>query len=190
MPKYIITKAPAPLDWARVSQPMMGTPRGMAITAGAPHPNAARLFVDYWLSRDAMKILAEKVGEYVLAPGDLSADPRARQGKGDPDPRAFRRRDQEVGRGVQEDLRDAVTWKSKSGISARTTIRKARRFRALDDVDLTIPANQDLHAPRAERLRQDHAAAVYRRPGDARLGGDRHRGRRRLFDGEGHLRPS
>lgn len=69
MPKYIITKAPAPLDWAKVSQPMMGTPRGMAIAAGAPHPNAARLFVDYWLSRDAMKIMAEKVGEYVLAPG-------------------------------------------------------------------------------------------------------------------------
>jgi len=69
MPKYIITKAPAPLDWARVSQPMMGSPRGMAITAGAPHPNAARLFMDYWLDRDAMKILAEKVGEYVLAPG-------------------------------------------------------------------------------------------------------------------------
>ncbi|MEK7827500.1 MAG: extracellular solute-binding protein, partial [Thermodesulfobacteriota bacterium] len=33
MPKYIITKAPAPLDWAKVSQPMMGTPRGMAIAA-------------------------------------------------------------------------------------------------------------------------------------------------------------
>jgi len=69
MPKYIITKAPAPLDWAQVSQPMMGTPRGMAITAGAPHANAARLFVDYWLSTEAMKIMAEKVGEYVLAPG-------------------------------------------------------------------------------------------------------------------------
>ncbi|OHE23742.1 MAG: ABC transporter substrate-binding protein, partial [Syntrophobacterales bacterium RBG_19FT_COMBO_59_10] len=69
MPKYIITKAPAPLDWAKVSQPMMGTPRGMAITAGAPHSNAARLFVDYWLSTEAMKIMAEKVGEYVLAPG-------------------------------------------------------------------------------------------------------------------------
>jgi len=25
--------------------------------------------MDYWLSQDAMKILAEKVGEYVLAPG-------------------------------------------------------------------------------------------------------------------------
>jgi len=68
MPKYIITKAPAPLDWARID-PLLGTPRGIAITAGAPRPNAARLFVDYWLSLDAMKIMAEKVGEYVLAPG-------------------------------------------------------------------------------------------------------------------------
>jgi iron(III) transport system substrate-binding protein len=69
MPKYIVTKAPAPLDWAHVSQPMMGTPRGIAITVKAPHPNAARLFVDYWLSKDAMNILAGKVGEYVLTPG-------------------------------------------------------------------------------------------------------------------------
>ncbi len=129
MPKYIITKAPAPLDWAQVSQPMMGTPRGMAIAAGAPHPNAARLFVDYWLSQDAMKILAEKVGEYVLAPGDLSPDRRNRQGEGHPDPRAVRRRDQEVGRRVQEDLRAAVIWKSGSRVSTRTTIRKARRSR-------------------------------------------------------------
>ena len=48
---------------------MMGTPRGMALTKGAPHPGAAKLFVDYWLSKEAMKIMAEKVGEYVLAPG-------------------------------------------------------------------------------------------------------------------------
>lgn len=69
MPKYIITKAPAPLDWARVDQPLLGTPRGIAMAAKAPHPNAARLFIDYWLSKEAMKIMAEKVGEYVLAPG-------------------------------------------------------------------------------------------------------------------------
>ena len=25
--------------------------------------------MDYWLSKDAMKLLADKVGEYVLAPG-------------------------------------------------------------------------------------------------------------------------
>jgi len=69
MPKYILTKAPAPLEWARVEQPLMGTPRGIAITSSAPHPSAARLFVDYWLSGDAMRILASEVGEYVLHPG-------------------------------------------------------------------------------------------------------------------------
>jgi len=69
MPKYIVTKAPAPLDWARVEQPMMGTARAIAVTSKAPHPNAARVFVDYWLSRKAMEMLAKDVGEYVLAPG-------------------------------------------------------------------------------------------------------------------------
>jgi iron(III) transport system substrate-binding protein len=69
MPKYIITNAPAPLDWARVSQPMLGTPRAIAVASKAPNPNAARLFVDYWLSKKAMGMLAKDVGEYVLAPG-------------------------------------------------------------------------------------------------------------------------
>jgi len=69
MPKYIVTKAPAPLDWARVEQPMLGTPRGIAVAVAAKHPNAAKLFVDYWLSRDAMQMLADEVGEYVLHPG-------------------------------------------------------------------------------------------------------------------------
>jgi len=68
MPKYIITHAPAPLDWAKTGV-ILGTPRTIAIAAKAPHPNAARAFMDYWLSKDAMKLLAEKVGEYVLAPG-------------------------------------------------------------------------------------------------------------------------
>jgi len=69
MPKYIITKAPAPLDWARVKQPLLGTPRGMAISASAKNPNAAKLFMDFWLSQKAMGMLATDVGEYVLAPG-------------------------------------------------------------------------------------------------------------------------
>jgi iron(III) transport system substrate-binding protein len=69
MPKYIITKAPAPLDWARVNQPMLGTPRAIAMTSKAPNPNAAKAFIDYWLSNEAMGILAKEVGEYVLAPG-------------------------------------------------------------------------------------------------------------------------
>jgi iron(III) transport system substrate-binding protein len=69
MPKYIVTKSPAPLDWARIEQPMMGTPRAIAISAKAPNPKAARAFVDYWLSAKAMGMMAKDVGEYVLAPG-------------------------------------------------------------------------------------------------------------------------
>ncbi|MFK5927121.1 MAG: extracellular solute-binding protein [Desulfuromusa sp.] len=68
MPKYIISKAPAPLDWARVDT-LLGTPRGIAIAANASDPKAAKVFVDYWLSQNAMQLLASKVGEYVLAPG-------------------------------------------------------------------------------------------------------------------------
>lgn len=68
MPKYIVTHAPAPLDWCRVGT-LLGTPRGIAISAKAAHPEAARLFMDYWLSKEAMQLLATKVGEYVLAPG-------------------------------------------------------------------------------------------------------------------------
>lgn len=69
MPKYIITKAPAPLDWARIEQPLMGTPRAIAVTSSAPNPDGAKAFMDYWLSEEAMSILAKEVGEYVLAPG-------------------------------------------------------------------------------------------------------------------------
>lgn len=69
MPKYIVTLAPAPLNWAQVKEPMLGTPRGMALAKGAPAPEAAKLFMDYWLSADAASILANDVGEYVLAPG-------------------------------------------------------------------------------------------------------------------------
>ena len=68
MPKYIISKAPAPLDWARVDT-LLGTPRGIAVAANAPNPEAAKAFVDFWLSQNAMQLLADKVGEYVLTPG-------------------------------------------------------------------------------------------------------------------------
>ncbi len=68
LPKYIVTRAPSPLGWAPKEDPLFGTPRGIAIAASAPHPQAARLFVDYWLSGKAMKLLAEKAGEFVLTP--------------------------------------------------------------------------------------------------------------------------
>lgn len=71
MPKYIVTLAPAPLDWARLEndQPLMGTPRAIAMTKGAPNPNAAKAFLEFWLGTEAATILARDVGEYVTAPG-------------------------------------------------------------------------------------------------------------------------
>lgn len=81
MPKYIVTKAPAPLDWARVNQPLLGTPRGIALASSAPHPNAAKLFMDYWLSREAQQMLAKDVGEYVLYSGVYPPIPGIEQAK-------------------------------------------------------------------------------------------------------------
>jgi iron(III) transport system substrate-binding protein len=70
MPKYIVTKKPAPLAWGpRSGQPLLGTPRAIGVAATAPHPAAARAFMDFWLSPKAMGLLAHDVGEYVLAPG-------------------------------------------------------------------------------------------------------------------------
>ena len=68
MPKYIVTHAPAPLGWARM-EPVMGTARGIGISSRAPNPEGARRFIDYWLSAEAGRILADDVGEYVLVPG-------------------------------------------------------------------------------------------------------------------------
>lgn len=69
MPKYIITKAPAPLMWAKVKEGLFGSPRAIAIVNNPKRPNAAKLFIDFWLSKETMQLLAEKVGEYVLYEG-------------------------------------------------------------------------------------------------------------------------
>ncbi len=69
MPKYIITKAPAPLGWANVTEGLFGSPRAIAIVKNPRHPEAAKLFIDFWLSDVSMQLLADKVGEYVLYQG-------------------------------------------------------------------------------------------------------------------------
>lgn len=68
MPKYIITKAPAPLDWARTDT-LLGSPRGIALVEKSARPNAGSMFLKYWLSNANMQALSDKVGEYVLAKG-------------------------------------------------------------------------------------------------------------------------
>jgi iron(III) transport system substrate-binding protein len=64
---YIFGKDGAPLDYARLPQ-MLADGHQIGIQAKAPHPNAARLFEDFFISREGMEILA-KEGEFVTAKG-------------------------------------------------------------------------------------------------------------------------
>jgi len=46
----------APIDWVKVSDPLYAETVPIGIMAGAPHPNAARMFVDYALSREGQEL--------------------------------------------------------------------------------------------------------------------------------------
>jgi iron(III) transport system substrate-binding protein len=47
----------APVDWIRTFDPLVALRGGVAISANAPHPNAARLFVDFYLSKEGAQII-------------------------------------------------------------------------------------------------------------------------------------
>ncbi len=47
----------APLDWADTADPVVASPSVVGISAHAPHPSAARLFVDFSLSREGQALL-------------------------------------------------------------------------------------------------------------------------------------
>lgn len=64
---YIFGKDGAPLDYARLPN-YLADGHNIGIQAKAPHPNAARLFEDFFISREGMEILA-KEGEFVTAKG-------------------------------------------------------------------------------------------------------------------------
>ncbi len=64
-----LKEAGAPLDWVRTTKPIVVAPNGMAVFKGAPHPAAAKLFVDFFLSRKAQKHLLD-VGHIPLR-GDI-----------------------------------------------------------------------------------------------------------------------
>ena len=64
---HIFGKDGAPLDYARLPS-YLADGHHVAIQAKAPHPNAARLFEDFFISPEGMKILASQ-GEFVTAKG-------------------------------------------------------------------------------------------------------------------------
>src|SRR5574341_2143004 len=47
----------APVDWIRTFDPLIALRGGVAISSNAPHPNAARLFVDFYLSKEGAQII-------------------------------------------------------------------------------------------------------------------------------------
>jgi iron(III) transport system substrate-binding protein len=64
---HIFGKDGAPLDYVRLPK-MLADGHHIGIEAKAPHPNAARLFEDFFISPEGMKILAAE-GEFVTAKG-------------------------------------------------------------------------------------------------------------------------
>ena len=64
---YIMGKDGAPLDYVRLPR-MLADSHQIGIQAKAPHPNAARLFEDFFISLEGQEIMA-KEGEFVTAKG-------------------------------------------------------------------------------------------------------------------------
>jgi iron(III) transport system substrate-binding protein len=50
----------APVEWVRTLDPVITSPSQVAIAAKAPHPAAARLFVDFLLSKEGQRAIASR----------------------------------------------------------------------------------------------------------------------------------
>ena len=48
----------APVEWIKSFDPLPANTRGVSVSAKAAHPNAARLFVDFYLSTESQQIIA------------------------------------------------------------------------------------------------------------------------------------
>lgn len=53
----------APVDWIKTFDPLPANIRGVAVSAKGPNPNAARLFVDFYLSKEGQQIVGEYWGK-------------------------------------------------------------------------------------------------------------------------------
>lgn len=60
----------APIDWVRLADPLYGELVTIGIMAGAAHPNSARLFIDYVLSKEGQELFKE-LGK-IPARGDVA----------------------------------------------------------------------------------------------------------------------
>ncbi len=51
----------APVDWVRMKEPLLAVPSLIGIAPRPPHPNAAKLYIDYVLSEEGQKLLSPSV---------------------------------------------------------------------------------------------------------------------------------
>ena len=62
----------SPVDWVRIEDPLYGEPHPAAVMARAPHPNAARLFVEFAISKEGGQLMS-KLGK---VPGRSDVQPK------------------------------------------------------------------------------------------------------------------
>jgi iron(III) transport system substrate-binding protein len=61
---YLWSRKGAPMDYVKGLPIYLGDGNYIGLTTKAPHPNAARLYVDYFLGQESSEIMAN-VGEFV-----------------------------------------------------------------------------------------------------------------------------
>jgi iron(III) transport system substrate-binding protein len=54
-----VKEAGSPVDWVRVEDPLYGEPHPAAVMAHAPHPNAARLLVEFAISKEGQQLISK-----------------------------------------------------------------------------------------------------------------------------------
>jgi len=72
---YIFSQKGAPLDYVRLGK-FLGDGSYVALSSKAPHPNAGKAFIDYFLEDESMNIMA-KLGEFVNRKGTYPPLPDA-----------------------------------------------------------------------------------------------------------------
>ena len=76
---HLWSRKGAPMDYVKGLPVYLGDGNYIGLTTKAPHPNAARLYIDYFLGQESSEIMAN-VGEFVNRTAGLSADRRSGAG--------------------------------------------------------------------------------------------------------------
>jgi iron(III) transport system substrate-binding protein len=69
----VIKETGAPIDWVRTTKPIVVDAHNLAMSAQPPHPNAAKLWIDFLHSYDGQKALYDNK-ESVLRPGVMPSN--------------------------------------------------------------------------------------------------------------------